>query len=137
MPSLTGEFVITKQPVWTGVGHIVRTHTSVQSLYLTSTHSGTNDDDDEDNGNNCNNCNNNNQTQTSRKVETRTGCCPTQFISSSLSHHHPHYMANSTSSQKNPVDHNNNNSSNRNSGNWKVVNGAWTLAHPCPPHFVS
>ena len=57
--------------------------------------------------------------------------------SSSLSHHHPHYTANTTSSQKNPVDHNNNNNSNRNSGNWKVVNGTWTFAHPCPPHFVS
>ena len=57
--------------------------------------------------------------------------------SSSLSHHHPHYTANITSSQKNPVDHNNNNNSNRNSGNWKVVNGAWTLARPRPPHFVS
>ena len=56
---------------------------------------------------------------------------------SSLSHHHPHYTANTTSSQKNPVDHNNNNNSNRNSGNWKDVNGAWTLARPRPPHFVS
>ena len=59
MPFLNGEFVITNQPVWTGVGRIAGTHISSSKFVPTLPRSGTDDDDDDD-GNSRNSRNNRN-----------------------------------------------------------------------------
>ena len=112
MPSLNGEFVITKKRVWRGVGRIVGTHITVQSLYqhqpapvpMTPAKTpGT--------------------TTTPKLREKRKpeldDAQHNASSSSLLSHHHP-YTPNSRASRKNSIDHNNNNN-NSNGGNRKVA----------------